>query len=252
MVSRAQAARQPKHVATEKRVSVVIPAYNEEKHIVSTLRDVHEYLTRKKEPFEIIVVDDGSSDGTAFLVRRIATELGCIKLITYSPNRGKGYAVKRGVLSASGKYILISDADLSTPIDESDKLIALCRESADIVFGSRGLADSKIETRQTFSRFLMGRIFNLMVRVIALPGVYDTQCGFKCLKKDAAHSLFDSLVTNRFAFDVELLMRAKREGYVIKEVPIRWRDIQPSTVRPLSDAIEMFIHLLKIRRLLKK
>ncbi len=251
MVEQAITIVQPEHQQNEIGVSVVIPAYNEEKRIGCTLEQIHSYLASRPDTFEIIVVDDGSSDGTEFLVRRLARELGNICLVAYTPNRGKGYAVKRGVLASSGRFVLISDADLSTPINESEKLLAACRGTVDVAFGSRALPGSKIEVRQSIGRRVMGRMFNLMVRVLAVPGVKDTQCGFKCLKGDIARKLFTEQVTERFAFDVELLGRAKKGGRQIEEIPVRWLNMGSSTVRPLSDAYDMFLSLLRIRRLLK-
>lgn len=251
MVEQAITTVQPGRQHDEVYISIVIPAYNEEKRIGCTLEQVHAYFTFCGDAFEIIVVDDGSNDGTEFLARRLARELGNIYLVSYAPNHGKGYAVKQGVLASHGRFVLITDADLSTPIDESEKLLTVCRGSADVAFGSRALPGSKIEVNQSMARRIMGRVFNLMVRVLAVPDVKDTQCGFKCLKGDIARELFAEQVTERFAFDVELLARAKKTGRDIAEVPIRWLNMGSSTVRPLTDAYDMFRNLIKIRRLLK-
>ncbi|MCL4498701.1 MAG: glycosyltransferase family 2 protein [Chloroflexi bacterium] len=232
-------------------VSVVIPAYNEEHRIGSTLKRIHKYLTSQGLSFEIIVVSDGSTDGTEFLVARLSRELRGLALLHYKLNRGKGYAVKQGVLAASGRFIVVTDADLSTPIEESVKLLSSCERGVDIAFGSRALPGSEITVSQSFIRRVMGRGFNLIVQALALPGVKDTQCGFKCLGAAAARDLFSSQVTDGFAFDVELLMRAKRQGYRIQEVPIKWFDAPASTVRPFSDAFKMFRDVLRVRKLFK-
>lgn len=236
--------------SAKKHLSIVIPAYNEEKRIGKTIERVHSYLSSKGYSFEILVVDDGSTDGTESLVRKLSEQLENIALISYRPNRGKGHAVKKGVLASKGKFVLISDADLSTPIEEADKLLALCEGQVDIAFGSRALPDSRVEIEQGFIRRIMGRTFNLLVRALALPGVRDSQCGFKCLKGEAARDLFSMQVTDGFAFDVELLARAVKQGYRIQEVPIRWLNVASSTVHPFRDAITMLRDLLKVKRLL--
>ncbi len=233
-----------------KFISVVIPAYNEEKRIGATIERIHRYLSSNYPSYEILVVDDGSTDSTEELVDELASKLGNITLIAYRPNRGKGCAVKRGVLASSGRFVLVSDADLSAPIEEADKLLRLCRGKVDIAFGSRALPESRVEIEQNLMRRVMGRTFNFLVRALALPGVRDTQCGFKCFKGDVARDLFSKQVTEGFAFDVELLARAVQQGYRIQEVPIRWLNVASSTVRPFRDSLKMLRDLLRVKRLL--
>ncbi|HEY3375448.1 MAG TPA: dolichyl-phosphate beta-glucosyltransferase [Candidatus Aquicultor sp.] len=252
MVNSAAVLEQFRHWDDTAYISIIIPAYNEEARLERTLRHVHAYFASRPQRFEIIVVDDGSADGTPFLAKRLAKDLGNIDLVTYSPNHGKGYAVKRGVLASHGQFVLISDADLSTPIEETEKLLAMCQGGTDVAFGSRALPESQIDVPQSFARRTMGRMFNFMVRAIALPGISDTQCGFKCLRGDTARSLFANQETERFAFDVELLLRARNQGCKIREVPVRWLDSEASTVHPISDAHEMFVSLLRIHRRLRK
>mgnify|MGYP005839984897 CR=1 FL=1 len=234
----------------ENYISVVIPAYNEEKRIGGTIERIHFYLSSRELQFEILVVDDGSADSTPALVSELARELENIVLISYRPNRGKGCAVKTGVLASRGRFVLVSDADLSTPIEEADKLLELCKGRIDVAFGSRALPDSRVEIEQGLLRRIMGRIFNLLVRTLALPGVRDTQCGFKCFKGEVARDLFSKQVTEGFAFDVELLARAVQQGYRIQEVPIHWLNVASSTVRPFRDSLKMLRDLLRVKRLL--
>jgi dolichyl-phosphate beta-glucosyltransferase len=228
-------------------ISVVIPAYNEEKRIAPTLALIHDYLGRNAERFEIIVVDDGSSDKTAEMVSAVAAEKGGIRLLTSPENRGKGFSVRRGVLEASGELILMSDADLSTPIEEVEKFIPWIEQGFDVVIGSRALKESDLIQKQPWYRQSMGRVFNLLVKTIVLGGVHDTQCGFKMFRSGPARKIFASLKTEGFAFDVEALFLAKKFGYRIKEVPVRWINSPQSKVRIMRDSLRMLLDLLRIR-----
>ncbi len=228
-------------------LSVIIPAYNEESRIPDTLRAISGYLANNFGEYEIIVVNDGSSDSTASVVETLGRELGNIFLISYPANMGKGYAVRRGVLSSKKSLLLICDADLSTPIQEYGKLEPFLDNGFDIAVGSRGLRDSDIAVRQPWYRERMGRIFNVFVRVLAVGGIKDTQCGFKLFKGDAARSLFGRSCIDGFAFDAEILFLAGRMGYKIKEVPVRWLNSPDSRVRIMRDPIKMFLELFRIR-----
>ncbi|MHB0975984.1 MAG: dolichyl-phosphate beta-glucosyltransferase [Candidatus Aquicultorales bacterium] len=232
-------------------LSVVIPAFNEANRVGASLQRIHEYLSRSDRSFEVIVVSDGSTDATDFLIKRMARELGGIVCISYKKNRGKGFAVKQGILASKGRYVLICDADLSTPIEELENLLPHCEGSVDVAFGSRALPESHLDVDQTVLRHLMGRIFNAIVRAVALPGVRDSQCGFKCIKGEVARQLFSTMTTDGFAFDVELLVRAKKSGYHICEIPIRWLDKPSSTVRPFSDSISMLADVIRVSRSLR-
>lgn len=236
--------------ATRPELSVVIPAYNEENKIGVTLRRTDVYLSRSGGSYEIIVVDDGSTDGTPQLVRRLSESMPSVRLLSYSPNKGKGYAVKQGVALSRGLYVLMCDADLSTPIEEAGKLLGACREDADLAFGSRATVESDLLVQRSFIRKVMSRVFNVVVRVVALPDVGDSQCGFKCMKGDTARTLFADQVIDGFAFDVELIMRAKISGLRAVEMPVRWLEADSSSVRPLTDSLAMVRDVIRLRRLL--
>jgi dolichyl-phosphate beta-glucosyltransferase len=232
--------------SSELALSVVIPAYNEIARLEPTLRRVIAYCRAQCPLFEIIVVDDGSTDGTPDLVERIAAEEAGVKLIALGANRGKGAAVRSGVLAARGREVLFSDADLATPIEELDKLRQRLADGCDIAIGSRAAPGADIRVRQHPMRELMGRTFNLMVRVAALGGIRDTQCGFKLFRRDAAHDLFGRARLDGFAFDVEVLWLA-RGRYQVAEVPVVWSHVDDSKVSPGGDAARMFVDLLRIR-----
>ncbi len=223
-------------------ISVVIPAYNEEQRIGDTLKKVAEYFKGKKH--EIIVVSDGSKDKTKQTVEKL--KLPHTRVIEYQPNRGKGYAVRTGMLEAKGDYILFSDADLSTPIEQFNKFSPYFHE-ADVVIGSRALPKSMITKHQPWYRELIGKVFNKIVRVCTVRGVYDTQCGFKMFSKKAAKDIFSRATIDGFSFDVEALMLARKLKYKIMEIPIVWMNDERSTVKPVKDAMRMLRDVIKIR-----
>lgn len=228
-------------------LSVIIPAYNEESRIGPTLKWMSGFLKDKFRDIEIVVVDDGSSDNTKSVVEGMAAELGDIRLISYPVNHGKGYAVRRGMLECRGELVLFSDADMSTPVEELEKLLPPLREGFDIAIGSRGLRDSDVRLRQPWYRQSMGKTFNLMVRLLTVGGIRDTQCGFKLFKGEVARNLFRKAFVDGFAFDVEVLFLAVKTGYTIKEVPVRWFNSPGSKVRLFRDSFRMFAELLRIR-----
>jgi glycosyltransferase involved in cell wall biosynthesis len=228
------------------KVSFVIPAFNEATRILDTLRRIAEY--RKHLPYatEILVVDDGSTDETADIVERM--EHPGLRLIRNRTNRGKGYSVKCGVLAATGDYVLFSDADLSTPIEEMANLLtAAVKENADVVVGSRGLDNRYIEKHQSLVRESGGRLFNVMVRMLLGMNIRDTQCGFKLFKRTRVQSAFQKQTTDGFGFDPELLFVMSREGLKILEVPVRWSHAEGSKIRFFRDGVRMFTDLLRIR-----
>jgi dolichyl-phosphate beta-glucosyltransferase len=228
-------------------LSVVIPAYNEEERLDATLPVVDDYLRAHDLDAEIVVVDDGSTDGTS----RIAESLLAGKrgrVLTTRENRGKGHAVRRGVLDVESRWVLITDADLSTPIEEHAKLAAIVRDrDLDGAIGSRGLPDSQVEIHQALPRELMGKTFNrLMGAMTGLP-YQDTQCGFKLLDRERTLPLFERMVVDRFAFDVELLFLCSRFGLRVAEIPIVWRNDPRTTVSPLTDAPRMLFDIARVR-----
>lgn len=236
------------HVSRETDfLSVVVPAYNEASRIGPTLERIAEYLQGAFGSYEIIVVDDGSTDETSAVVQDMEPRLSAIRLIRYTPNTGKGHAVRTGCLASKGNLLLISDADLSTPIEEIEKLLAFIDDGFDVAIGSRGLQQSDVVVRQSWHREKMGKMFNLLVRLLTIGGIRDTQCGFKLFKGEIARELFSHSLIDGFSFDVEILFLAKRAGCRIREVPVRWLNSPNSRVRLLRDPLSMFMELLKIR-----
>jgi dolichyl-phosphate beta-glucosyltransferase len=228
-------------------LSVVVPAYNEAKRIGATLKKIHEYLLTKNYRSEIIVVDDGSTDDTIRLLRKTVQEMPFIRLIENGVNRGKGYSVRAGMLNSQGEIILFSDADLSTPIQELDKLAVWFDRGYDIAIASRALSESEILVRQPWPRELMGKTFNKLVQLLTVSGIMDTQCGFKLFKKEAARVLFEKQTVCGFGFDVEILFMANKNGYRIKEVPVRWVNSPDSRVHIVKDSFSMLCDLVRIR-----
>jgi dolichyl-phosphate beta-glucosyltransferase len=228
------------------RLSIVIPAYNEALRIGKTLDSICDYMKGCGYFYEIIVVDDGSKDDTAMVVRK-AAENPAIVLLQNGRNKGKGYSVKQGVLSSRGRFVLMSDADLSTPIEEIGKLFKELQEGCDIAIGSRSVSGSMVLKRQAWYRQLMGKIFNKIVQAIAVNGIRDTQCGFKLFTADAARSVFALQRIERFAFDVEALYLAKKMGLGIREVPVMWVNSPDSRVSIFRDSLQMLRDILKIR-----
>lgn len=233
--------------------SIIIPAYNEEKRIVPSLHAIHDYCSAKNMKCEIIVVDDGSDDNTRAVSSESIARIPQLKVIGYDTNRGKGYALRTGVLAAKGDYVLLTDADLSTPIEELSKLMHFMHNSTcEIAIGSRALEGSLIVKKQPWWRQTMGKLFNKIVRILVIDDFHDTQCGFKLFRGDCARFLFKQARVDRFAYDVEILALAKKYGYRIGEVPIKWINSAPSKVNPLTDAARMLLDLLKIRARLGK
>ncbi len=226
-------------------LSVIIPAYNEEGRLGQSLTKIASYLDAKKINYEIIVVDDGSQDNTANLVNEFGNNR--IKLLRNSQNMGKGFSVKRGMLAAKKNYVLFSDADLSTPIEELEKFIPFL-DGYDILIGSRNLKDSDIRIRQPFLRSKLGRIFPILVKLLLVGGIKDTQCGFKLFRKKAIIPIFSRQTLNNFGFDVEILFIAKKLGFKIKEIPIIWVNSSGSKVRLLRDPLKMFWDIIRIRQ----
>ena len=236
-------------VETPFEISIVIPVYNEEKNIKEAMRRIQAFMSLKNEPWECLIVNDGSSDGTDAAVLEVIRSGNAqnFRLLSNSSNKGKGFAVRQGILAASGRYILMTDVDLSSPIKEMDKLKKALQEGSDIAIGSRALRAPDCDVQQSFKRWLAGRIFNLFVRALVLKGITDTQCGFKCFKKEDAHRLFKLQKLDGFSFDVEVLRMAQKEGLKIKEVPVMWREGKQTHVRLFSDSLKMVKDLFYLR-----
>jgi len=226
-------------------LSIVIPAYNEEPRILDTLRQVVRFLDSRSYTWEVVIVDDGSSDSTAALVGDFASRYANVRLISL-PHRGKGWAVKHGMLDATGSYCFLCDADLSMPIEQVERFLPPQLEGVDIAIGSREAPNSR-RIGEPLRRHTMGRLFNGLVRVLAVPGLDDTQCGFKCFRGEIVAELFQRQTLDGFAFDVELLFLAHRSGMKIREVGIDWYHREQSKVRPIPDSFAMTRDLLKIR-----
>src|SRR5262245_16363834 len=233
-------------------VSIVVPAYNEEKRIDQSLESVLRFLTTQSYKAEVIVVDDGSSDGTAATVTAWTTKYRDagheLRVLTNTPNRGKGYSVRRGLMEATGEIVLFSDADFSSPITEAPKLIdPIARGAADVTFGSRALNRELIGVRQPRFRDFGGRVFNVFMQTITGLRFKDTQCGFKAFRRELALPVFQLQSIERFGFDPEVLYISKKRGLKLLEVPVVWNDVEGSKVSYFSDSIRMFTDLVQIR-----
>jgi glycosyltransferase involved in cell wall biosynthesis len=232
-------------------ISVVIPAYNEEKRIPPTLARVADYCNVFGKPVEILIVNDGSRDQTAAVVRsmgeKLSTDQVQFRLLENPGNQGKGYSVRHGMLEARGHWVLFSDADLSAPIEELPKLIQAAEKGGyDGAIGSRALDRSLVGKHQSFFREFAGRTFNLGVRVIAGLPFHDTQCGFKLFTREAAQAIFRRQQMTRFGFDVEILFIAKKLGLRIVEVPVVWNDVEGTKVSMLA-GVDAFLDPIRVR-----
>jgi dolichyl-phosphate beta-glucosyltransferase len=229
------------------RYSVIIPAYNEGARLGSTLDRVIHYIAAQHWDAEVVVVNDGSRDQTADLVRACAQTHPELRLIENPGNRGKGYSVRNGMLNARGDVLLFSDADLSSPIEEANKLFAAIEGGADIAIGSRWLQPETQTHRQSLLRQFYGRLFNLALRLLLGLNFKDTQCGFKAFTRSAALAIFPLQKIERWGFDPELLYLARRAGLKVKEVPVAWAHVEGTRLSPLRDGIRMFGEVMKIR-----
>jgi dolichyl-phosphate beta-glucosyltransferase len=229
-------------------LSVVIPAYNEERRITKTLVEIDSYLKKQPNDYEIIVVNDGSKDLTAETVKRMSSIIANLKLIDNKINQGKGAVVRQGMLEGKGEYRLFTDADNSTSIEQIEKMWPEFEKGYDIVIGSRDVKGAVLDPPQPFLRqMILGEGFKFLRKIlVGLWEIQDTQCGFKCFKKEVVEKVFPKCKINRFAFDPEILVIAKKMGYKIKEIPVYWKNDPESKVKP-KWIVNMAIDLLKIR-----
>ncbi|MFH1867584.1 MAG: dolichyl-phosphate beta-glucosyltransferase [Candidatus Omnitrophota bacterium] len=228
-------------------LSIIIPAYNEEANLSSTLKDISVYLKNKDYGYEVIVVDDGSDDQTVNIASGSKALFSSFILIKNGENHGKGYSVKKGVQAAEGEYILFMDADNSTRIDQLDKLMPALNEGYDVALASRRVPGAEVESSQPLHRIVMGNIYIILSRLLLGSTVKDYNCGFKLYKKDAAKLLFSFLTRSDWSFDAELIFLISKFGLKAKEVPVKWVDKRTSKVRPLQDGIKSFLSLIKIK-----
>ena len=231
-------------------LSVVIPAYNEADRLPKTVREIHRFLVESDYDAELIVVDDGSQDQTLQVARDLRRSCPLLRILSLDRNRGKGRAVRTGILAATKDAVLFSDADNSTSIADIVRLWPLYDRGYEVIVGSRRAPGSSIDVPQPLNRRLIGSAFSFIVSLIAIRGIRDTQCGFKLFGADAAKSIFSKVNTAGWAFDVEVLMRARYMGLRIGEVGIHWANASDSRVDPIRDSVRMLVEVLRMRALL--
>ena len=232
-------------------ISIVIPAYEEEDRLSDPLRRIFAFIERENLAAEVIVVDDGSRDKTSETAEKVCAEFPAIesKVIRYEENRGKGFAVKTGLLAAVAEIAIFSDADLSTPIEELEKLVKPIRDGEyDVAFGSRALDRSLIGTHQPWRREQGGKVMNLIIRTMSGLKFFDTQCGFKAFNMKKFRPLLEVMTIDRFGFDVEFLFVAQYHGLRLREIPVRWNNVEGSKVSVFRDTRRMISELSQIRR----
>ncbi|MCK4669663.1 MAG: glycosyltransferase family 2 protein [Nanoarchaeota archaeon] len=229
-------------------LSIIVPAYNEEKSIKrKNPQKFYDFFKKHFKHFELVFVDDGSKDQTYNLLKEFAKGKKEVCVLTNGINRGKGYAVKHGFLKAKGDYMLFSDIDLATPSEEIFKLMPYTKKGYDVVIGSRVIKGAEIKVYQPLYRQLMGKAFNRIVQILAVPGVWDTQCGFKIFSRRAVNAIVPWQTIDRWGFDVELLFLARKNKYQIKEVPITWVNDEDSRLSTIKASYQMLSEVLKVR-----
>ncbi len=230
-------------------LSFIIPAYNEEDRIANSLEKVINYLDKQHCDYEILLVDDGSKDKTVEISNSFFPK---VRVISYGENRGKGAAVRYGMLNSTGKIRIFSDADLSTPVYELEKMLSKFKDTnCDIVIGNRADDVSLVKIHQPFYRELMGKTFNKLVQLFVFKGITDTQCGFKGFRDHVADKLFSKTLIPGFSFDVEILYLAKKMKYNIKQISVEWYNDERSKVSPIKDSLKMFRDILRIKKIHK-
>ena len=227
--------------------SVVIPAYNESARLGASLEKILSYIEQQRWSAEVIVVNDGSRDDTADIVRRFSQSNAAVRLVENPGNRGKAYSVRNGILQARGKMVIFTDADLSSPIEEVAKLLQALADGADIAIGSRWVRPELQTQRQPLHRQFFGRVFNLALRIVLGLKFKDTQCGFKAFQQPAAQKIFSLQRIDRWGFDPEILFLARKFGFRVQEVPVAWADCGGTRFHPLRDGSRTFLEVLHIR-----
>lgn len=227
-------------------LSIIVPCFNEAERLRDSLPVLKKYLLQQDFTWEVIFIDDGGSDDTARVPFEFFDDRQA-QAIRYEVNRGKGYAVKQGILAAQGELVLLTDADFSTPIQEWERLHACLKAGDQVVIGSRSLPDSKVVVHQAWYRELLGKVFNKLIRIIVLRGFIDTQCGFKLFRRDVGVAIFEKMTVDRFCFDVEFLFIAKKWGLKIRELPVEWHNVLYSRVQVVRDSSRMLLDAFRIR-----
>jgi dolichyl-phosphate beta-glucosyltransferase len=233
-------------MSNDSLLSLVIPVYNEEKRIGSSLSEIIAYFQRNGYSYELIVVDDGSTDRTVEIVKELIAGIQSGRLLC-ARHGGKGAAVRKGVLNAKGQYVFFTDADLSTPIAELDKFLEQLNQGYKVVIGSRKMTGANVEVHQSWLRESMGKVFTWLTNVILTKNISDVTCGFKGFSRPVAQEVFSRQQVNNWSFDAEILFLVQQYGYLIKEIPVRWRNDPATRVNLLKDTVRSFLGLLKIR-----
>ena len=226
-------------------ISVVIPAFNEEKKLELSLQKIIQYLEKNFENYEILVIDDGSKDNTPEIIQKYKEKK--VRMIQNPKNMGKGFSVKLGMINTKYDPLLFTDADLATPIEETEKFLAAINEGYNVIIASRNLENSKIEVEQPKYRQVLGKGFPFIVKTFLIADFKDTQCGFKMFTKEAAKKIFPRQTIQGWAFDVEIIFIAQELGYKIKELPVTWVDKGDSKLSPIKDSFKMFNEIIKIK-----
>ena len=228
-------------------LTIVIPAYNEAERLPRSLMRIIDWASGQRLTVDLLVVDDGSVDDTARIAEETVGDKLPLTVLRNEPNRGKGFSVRRGMSEARGDCVLFTDADLSTPIEEADRLLAAIAQGADVAIGSRGMTASAVQVHQPWWREKSGQLFGLLVQLLVLPGIHDSQCGFKCFRHEAAKKISRHQTLESWAFDVEVLLIARKLGYDVAEIPIRWVNDPNTKVAILSDGPRMLIDMVRAR-----